>query len=525
MNFLRNKIFIIFILASIGLWFIGINDPFVGAYSANLNYFTLAAKNFARIGYLKLGFVPTYYAGEVSEYVSQPYLHHPVSYFTLVSIPFLIFGFHNWIASITPVIFSLFSLIFLYKICKTLWNEKTALLAVFLFSVFPMSAVFNKQTIFEPAVTAVLLSSYYFYIKYLKSGRWRNLILFFLSSLLSILIDWGGVYFIFPLVILFPFLNPNNRSAKAVKIYVLAACLGIMVFILQVLYWRGGFEDLISAVWVRQVDSELFSGEYPILRYILTVVFRILIYFTPFSILVLVLLKQHIQEFFKKKELSLQSYTIFFFLIFGLVNFIILPTATFGHIYFLIYLTPFFSISLSLILLTRFGKSDTLIYFIMTLILILSSVVVYSKWQQVNKQIYKYDAGLKINQQLKPFQTVAVYEYPGDMLEQYFFHPTVNMTSFIDLIDYLDEDLEKDRVAIYSCWGTCSSEEMEFISNIHYHKIQFAKDIWLITSDIQDVSLYDSQNKAAIEENSLESATSFINYYRYIRDFLRVGQL
>ena len=49
-----NKIILVFILSAIGLWFIGIGEPFVGSYGANLNYFTLAAKNFIRFGLVLL---------------------------------------------------------------------------------------------------------------------------------------------------------------------------------------------------------------------------------------------------------------------------------------------------------------------------------------------------------------------------------------------------------------------------------------------------------------------------------------
>lgn len=521
-----NKIILVFILSAIGLWFIGIGEPFVGSYGANLNYFTLAAKNFIRFGYINLLFVPSYYAGPFIDTIPSVYLHHPVFYFDLVSLPFLLFGFYNWVASVTPLIFSLVGMVFLYKIGKEIWDKTIGLFAAFFYVVFPISAVFNRQTIFEPALLSSLLVVYYFYVKFLKTKERKYGIYLFLGSLLSIAIDWGAVYFIIPFFLLFPFLDKKIREFKPILYYLGALIIGLIVFVMQVAIWKGGFNDFINAVYVRQVDSELFSHSYPLVRLITTTIIRILIYFTPFVFISFILLFENIRDFISKKKLDLKSYTILFFFLFGIVNIVVLPTATFGHIYFLIYLTPFFAFTLSQFSKKVLNKSEALLFLFFFTVFLISSLVTYFKWQQVRKQAYRFDIAKSIDMKIVPYKTVGVRGFPGDVMEQYFLHPTVPLQSYTEFLNYIDQDSDNKVSAIFSCWDQCLSEDYEFVSELPYKKEQFGKNTWLVTNEFEPLDIYSKEQ--GIEEMKV-SSTSYesviIRMYRQVRDMLHVGQL
>src|SRR3989344_5579903 len=111
----QNKVIII--LCVIGLFLIlwGINYPYVGIYNANNNYLSLAAKNYLRFGFLHLNFFPTYFAGKLLPLTVPYYLHHPILIFPLSTIPYIFFGFHNWVVHVTNFVFLLGSVFLLYK--------------------------------------------------------------------------------------------------------------------------------------------------------------------------------------------------------------------------------------------------------------------------------------------------------------------------------------------------------------------------------------------------------------------------
>lgn len=509
-----GKLLIIFICLSVILWFIGINEPFVGVYGANLNFFTLAAKNFFRFGYLKLNFVPTYYSGGDLSQLPQLYLHHPVLYFIFVSFPFIFLGFHNWVASVTPIIFSLLTLFWIYKIALFLWNKKVALWSVFFGAVFPLMTVFGRQTIFEPAILSLLLAVYYFFLLFLKDKKRKNLFLIILFTLLAVLVDWGGAYFIFPFIILYKLYPQSNQKKIAIFAYCLTVFIGLSIFLLQVYLLRGNFTDLINAILSRQNNLELFSLSYPLLRNFVTAIVRILVYFTPFSVFGLPVLL---------KERSVQRTSLLFFLIFGIVNLVALPAASFGHIYFLLYLLPFFALTLG-----KFGerlyhnnkKAGILLIFSL---FFFSAFLTFMKWQQIVKQTWRYEVAFNINMQLIPYETIGVRGFPGDVFEQYFFHPTIPVESYDAVLELLNAKDPGEQKVVFSCWDSCSDEDYEFINSLPYKITKFDK-AWLVENSESD-KLPTKGDLTQESTGTVSEPKMVIKIYRLLRDILGVGQL
>lgn len=509
-----NKFLTIFILLSIVLWFIGINEPFVGSYGANLNYFTLASKNFLRFGYLNLNFLPSYYSGGDLTQLPQPYLHHPVLYFTLVSVPFNIFGFHNWTSSITPIIFSLLTLFWIYKIASFLWNKKVALWSVFFASIFPLMTVFGRQTIFEPVVLSLLLGVYYYFLLFLKDKKRKYLFLIILFTLLAVLVDWGGAYYIFPFLILYKLYPEVKQKKVAILAYLLTVIFGISIFLLQVYFFRGNFTDLINAILSRQNNLELFALSYPLLRNFITAFVRILVYFTPFSIFGLLVFL---------KEKLLQRTSLLFFLIFGLINLIALPAASFGHVYFLLYLLPFFSLTLGKFAVHLYQKRPKISYVFILSIFFFSTFITIMKWQQVVKQVWRYNVASQIAPLLTPYEVVGVREFPGDIFEQYFFHPSIPVESYEGVLELLTKKEPGEQKVVFSCWDQCGNEDYEFINSLPFKTTQFDK-AWLIENI--DVDKLPTKEVGIREpSNSDYESRLVIKIYRLIRDFLKVGQL
>lgn len=509
-----NKLLIVLTITAVGFWFIGINEPFVGSYGANLNYFTLAAKNFIRFGYWRLKFLPTYYSG--GDLSSNPdfYLHHPVLYYTLISLPFVLFGFHNWVVSVIPIFFSLLTIFWLYKIALFLWNKRVALWSMFLTSVFPIMTVFSKQTIFEIAILSLLLAVYYYYLLFQKTKKQKYLFLMILFTFFAVLIDWGGAYYFFPFLILYKLLLNSKEKRRAVIAYGLTVFFGLLIFLLQIYLYKRNFDDLINAVLARQINLELFSLPYPLLRLFITTAVRILIYFTPLSFLGFFI-------FFREK--SVKKLTFLFFLIFGMVNLIVLPAATFGHIYFLLYFLPFFALTLAKVGEKLELKNIKVATVFALSIFFFSFFITLMKWQQIKKQVWRYQAAYDISSQLVPYEVIAVYGFPGDIFEQYFFHPTIPLKSYEEVVNFLTEKPTGTVKVVFACWGECGSEDYEFINNLPFKIRQFDK-AWLIENTQESkISLTDSLLSQIIDYSY--DFELVIKIYRLIRDFLKVGQL
>ncbi len=515
-----NKFYLGLIIIAISLWFIGINEPFVGAYGANFNYFTLAAKNFIRFGYIKLHFFPTYYSGADLSQNPDFYLHHPILYFTLVSIPFIFFGFHNWTALVTPIIFSLLTLFWFYKIGSLIWNKKIGYLSAFFASIFPMMTVFGKQTIFEPAVLSLLLGVYYCFIAYLKYKHKKYIILLAILSLIATLIDWGGAYFVLPFILLYNFLPLSNQKLKATIIYIISVVLGIALFLFSINFYKKGFSDLVSAIAVRKTSAELFNLSYPWFRLTAATIIRILVYFTPFSFTVFKKLKKSLINL-KLHKSNFKDYTLIFFFVFGLINIILLPTASFGHIYFLFYAVPFFSFGMALFANGLPKKSNFSLGLLIIAIFSFSILISLMKWQQVRKQVWRYGAAYEINKLLTPNETIAVYGFPGDIFEQYFFHPTVPQENYENLVDWLSQSDQK-RNAVFSCWSICTSEDHEFVESIPYATKQFGQAWLILSSEVKESTVSSIINK---DTQELNKAPLILNIYRKARDLIGVGQL
>lgn len=502
----------------------GIDEPFVGAYGANLNFFTLAAKNFSRFGYFRLHFLPTYYSGGDLGKIPDFYLHHPVFYYTLVSLPFKVFGFHNWVASVTPILFSLLTLYWLFKIGSFLWNRKTGLWVAVFGSFTPIMTVFGRQTIFEPAILALLLGVYYYFLVYLKYKKVKDVLFLTILSFLAILIDWGGAYFIFPFLLLYWLLPKGKEKKLAVLLYFVSTLLGLSLFILIVFLVRGNFGDLLGAISSRQTNPELFNLPYPWFKLILVSLLRIVIYLTPLSLLALFIFLKDLVKAVKLKKINPQMVTFLFFLIFGLLNLIFLPAATFGHIYFLLYLVPFFALTLGKYFADLSVKKSLFSVVLIVVIYLFSSLVTYAKWQQIEKQVWRYDAALKINRQLAPYEAIAVKGFPGDIFEQYFFHPTKPIEDYSELLNWLSQAKSGERKTVFSCWDTCSEEDYQFIENIPYKTTKFAK-VWLIeNTEIEKPTTLPEIHQIEKPAKTIESSL-LIRFYRLLRDKLQVGQL
>jgi len=521
---LRYKFFALLCVVGLATWLWGTNYPFVGIYNANNNYLMLAAKNYMRFGFTKLGFLPTYFAGASLPTPIPYYLHHPTLIFPLSTLPFILFGFQNWVVHVTNLIFLLADVLLLYKIGELVWNKKVALWTAGLAMIFPMTGFFWKYIFFEQGSLCFNLLTLYFFIRYVKEQKIRHLLFIFIFSVLSGLMDWGVLYLFVPLLIFFS-LPDKRHTFRAFAVYVAGMTVGLSVFIAQVYFVRGGFTDVLQAIHIRAVADELISLSFWPLRLGAITLIRTFLYFTPFACVAAWFVHRQLWN----KLFTLQKQTLLFFLIFGLMNVIVLPTATWGHSYFLFYLIPYFSYIGALWFVTHEYREKRIFAWVLFIILVSVSVN-YLKLQQVTKQFWKYDAAVSFSAGIAPYETVGTVNFPGDVLENYHLHPTQPMGPSEFTLWLMGEKYQAISQTVFACEGTCTTSEL--LSVVQFKKLAEVADFqsgnntaWLVTKG-GDLTGESSTERVSGSTTAVTKPTSpFMKIYRLIRDTLNVGQI
>jgi hypothetical protein len=497
---IRNKIAIILFLIGFALAMWGVNYPFVGIYNTNNNYLSLAAKNYLRFGFVQLRFLPTYFAGEHFMPGDPYYLHHPILVFLTEAVSLFLFGARNWAVHVPQLLFVVGSIFMIYKLGSSLWNKRVGLWAAAIAAVFPMTTFFWKYMQFEQASLLLNLLIVYMIV------RNKNFWWIFVVTLLSGFADWGVLY-LAPFFLVLFYLKHKNMTVRTLVAYFLGVGISLGIFGIGVYFLQNGLKELGTAIWGRSYTAELTSLSFWPIRLILISLLRMVLYFTPVSFAALWIV-------YKRKDTTL----LLFFL----------PAASWGHSYFLYYFIPFFAFSGG-IFMDRIGKKSEILAFWLILILITSVGVNYLKIQQVKKQLWKFDVAVAVNHVLKPYETVGVVNFAGDVFENYFLHPSQPIV-FGKLDDWLTgvafPGVDK---AVYVCSGMCTTGESAKAESLSGAGLAVTykagtNNAWLITKRIHApipvTKTVIPASSAAIDEENI-----FIKIYRGIRDTLSVGQI
>jgi 4-amino-4-deoxy-L-arabinose transferase-like glycosyltransferase len=454
---MRSIGIVICVVIALSLWVWGVNDPYVGSYNANNNYFSLAAKNYLRFGFTTLKTLPTYVTGTALPQNNEYYLHHPILFFWIVYATFLIFGFANWVVHVSSFVFALLTMVAVYFVGQELWDTRVARVATFLAFYFPMSTFFWKFVFIEQAALFFTLVVVYSFIRYIKTknDNWKYGI--GIAAFVCMLCDWYGGYLIFPFLMVL-FTKFRKQTLRIVPIYVGAVAIGVSVFV-GILFGTGHIADMIQAFGTRSLQTELLGLSYWWLRLPIVVVLRFIIYFTPISIVSIIF---WVKSGIRKKG-GLSSVMIVFFAILGLINVVVLPTASWGHGYFLYFCIPFFAYSGALFITSL--KRTAWRYGIYICIILWSSIVTFSKVGQVRKQLWKFDVSTYVSSIVLPHETIGVMNYPGDVLQNYYF---IDAIPFVgdDGNDWVEKNKYRDiRYVVFTCENDCNPKEREFITH------------------------------------------------------------
>ena len=129
-------------IAALAIRVVTFLEPWIGAHNAwGGAFYSNVARNFVRYG-LETRLAPVVNTGMVDPSQFEVYYHHPVLSMLLTSVSFRVFGEHEWSARLAPLIFSLLTLLLVFRGARRWFGDATALVALAFMAVLPIDAYY-----------------------------------------------------------------------------------------------------------------------------------------------------------------------------------------------------------------------------------------------------------------------------------------------------------------------------------------------------------------------------------------------
>lgn len=431
----------------------GINLPYVGLYNANNNYLALASRNFLRFGYRALNFLPTYYVGASLPTEVPYYLHHPTLFFLAASVPFRLFGDANWVVHAMTLLSTVAWVWVYYVLVSETFGRRVARWAAVLALLFPLTSFFWKYIFFEQPSMVFTMLVLLFSVRYWKTGNSRHLFPLFCAAAIGGATDWYGGYMVFGYAALFV-LGERRRMGKPVMSYIAGEITGLATYLLM-LAWTNN----LSAVWdgfsARGISQELIGVSYWPIKYFAVTLIRIVLYASPFAL-------AGVWVWWRGRRGRVpmpQKRVMITLLSVGLVNLIVLPTASWGHSYFLFYLVPFLALVTG-VWIARLTKGPVIWVIAVVLLQLSESVAVGQlKYRQAVKQGWKYAFGRDVARAVPRYSRIGAIQYAGDVMQNYFGINVIPMTSEAYIAWEAGRADPEIRYVMVACADTCTESD------------------------------------------------------------------
>jgi len=201
MNIAENKKKIIILLVFafiIGIRFINITMPILEGTAARQTQTAMMARNFFRYGFDIL-YPRVDFMGSKPGYMPLEFPILPA----LAAVGYIVIGsVQEWIGRFVIILFFSGSIAFLYKITKKIFDQKTAILAVLVYGLSPLSIIFSRAFMPDFIMLFFCIGSIYFMYRYYRdnalSGFWYSCIF----SCLALLAKPHSFYIAIPLIYL-----------------------------------------------------------------------------------------------------------------------------------------------------------------------------------------------------------------------------------------------------------------------------------------------------------------------------------
>jgi len=98
-----------------------------------------------------------------------------VSY--IAALLYVVIGQHDWIGRSIAVMFGLWGIFALYQLVRRVWDEEHAIASALVMALLPGSIFVERSFIPDPAMVALVVTSFWMLVAYLQTERWHYLLL------------------------------------------------------------------------------------------------------------------------------------------------------------------------------------------------------------------------------------------------------------------------------------------------------------------------------------------------------------
>jgi len=186
---------------------------------------------------------------------------HPLLLQSLLSVAFALFGIHDTVARMVPVIFGTLSIFVTYLLAKELFDRKVALVSSLVLALLPFHIVFSRQVLLDVPLSFFVILFLYFVTKFKISERniysyWSGV-----SCGLCLISKEVGIIML-PIFVAYAFITHTLKLRKFV-VFLIGFAFAIVPYVLLILIRR----DAVNALFIYanfQVNREatILSARY-----------------------------------------------------------------------------------------------------------------------------------------------------------------------------------------------------------------------------------------------------------------------
>jgi 4-amino-4-deoxy-L-arabinose transferase-like glycosyltransferase len=207
--------------------------------------------------------------GQFGTWVTTNSLYPPI-YDLFVTFYYLIIGPSVFAARLVATTFSVLSLFVIYEIASRLYDKRTALVSVLMFSVMPGIIWLSRLAMIETMLIFMFCVSMLFFFSWLRTNRERDRVFSIVAFAIGVVVKYQ-VLVVVPIIMLLgmffwkrDYLKTLLKSClRLPRIAVVAAVIGVAAIILYELSASGLLSLLLFTIREGTAQAAFYSSQYP----------------------------------------------------------------------------------------------------------------------------------------------------------------------------------------------------------------------------------------------------------------------
>lgn len=506
----------------------GITYPYVGYNAWNFNTYSHIAKNYNSFGLAQTKFAPIVSVTKTIPSNPEYYLHHPPLLYIIMSFFYEVLGSGNFVGRLPVILATIGSAVCIYYLGSLMKGKLFGLIAMSIFALIPGTSIFGRMIGHEALLLFFVLLSLVLLLKYLKTNRTIFLFFLVISVLLGTLSDWPMTYFT---VAIAPFLIHKKRYMLS-GLLVATAALTAFLFLLYIFFLTGNLSDLQQAFFNRST-GELLSYSYWPLRWLGTILLRIILYLNPLIVAMSMWYIVRLFQSYRKKIITGDQILIVCLLIFGLMHVLLYPEGSFGHAYWIYYCIPFVTLSSASYVSKMISrKKNVLLIIALAFSLLFLWKINDWKVKEVKANVFRYTLAEKVSQYIKPYEAIVINNngvIDSDLLAYKFMYD-VTVGNVADL----SAGTYPNKTLVYSCSSACNLEDRKLRKLLTDYKntsvqIPEAQAYIIFLGQKQEkpssIGFQETNYEKTVPKPVMEKENMLKILYRQIKDFLHAPQI